>query len=157
MNSGQTIEIAFRAHRTDNNDLSDEMLRLKTLAVDAARKAYAPYSRLRVGAVAVLADGTTVTANNQENAAYPSGMCAERVALYAAGANYPDTAVRMLAVVALDGEAVHDLIAPCGACRQVLLETEQRQGVAVRVVMFGIDETVSVDSAAALLPLAFRL
>ena len=127
-------------------------------AMAAADKAYAPYSGIQVGAVAILADGTQVAGSNEENAAYPSGMCAERVALFAAAARCPDIPVIALTLsLAAVGNGVQQLpVAPCGACRQVMFETEQRGGSPMRVLLCGGAFVRMVDSAAALLPLAFN-
>lgn len=137
------------------SELPDEDLSLVTAAVDATKHSYAPYSRFRVGAAALLADGTVVTGSNQENAAYPSGLCAERVVLFHAGHQYPDIPVVALAIAAwTDGKQV-DRISPCGACRQVLLETEQRYGKYLKVMLCGLKEILVASSAASLLPLCF--
>lgn len=129
--------------------------------VDAARNAtkgsYAPYSRFNVGVALRLECGTIVTGSNQENAAYPSGLCAERVALFSAGANYPDRAVVTLAIAArnADGELSRP-ISPCGACRQVMLETEGRHKRVMRIILFGTDGCYVIDGGAKeLLPLSF--
>ena len=137
------------------DELSEAELQLRLAAIQAADRAYAPYSRFSVGAAALLADGQIVTGSNQENAAYPSGLCAERVALFYAGAAYPEVPVRMLAIVAKTGDGIREHISPCGACRQVLLETEQRQREPVKVLLCGREKAVLFPSAAALLPLCF--
>lgn len=136
-------------------DLAIEERQLAEQALEAAGRAYAPYSGYNVGAAALLANGETVTGNNQENAAYPSGLCAERVALFYAGSRYPGIAVRTLAIVAMAGGEIQENISPCGACRQVLLETEQRYGSPMRVLLCGKEKVVAFSSAADLLPLCF--
>ena len=103
----------------------------------------------------MLADGTIVTGSNQENAAYPSGLCAERVALFHAGHQSPDIPVVALAIAASTGGKQVESISPCGACRQVLLETEQRYGQPVKVLLCGTKEVMVAPSAASLLPLCF--
>lgn len=138
----------------------DELDEADRALVEAARKAtdtsYSPYSRFRVGAAVRLAGGTVVTGSNQENAAYPSGLCAERVALFAAGAGYPDRAVEALAIAAADEVGFTSVpVTPCGACRQVLLECEARGGKPVRVIMAGAEKALVADGAETLLPLAF--
>ncbi|MDR1102495.1 MAG: cytidine deaminase [Tannerella sp.] len=150
----RTIEITVRTFRTD--ELSGEEKQWMDVAVAAAGQAYAPYSGFRVGAVVALADGTLVTGNNQENAAYPSGLCAERVALFGAAARYPEARVKALVLVAVREGRIVPSIALCGACRQVLLETERRQRHPVRVLLCGCEEVRCVDSADALLPLSFE-
>lgn len=138
----------------------DELDEADRALVEAARKAtdtsYSPYSRFRVGAAVRLAGGAVVTGSNQENAAYPSGLCAERVALFAAGAGHPDRAVEALAIAAADeGGFTSVPVTPCGACRQVLLECEARGGKPVRVIMAGAEKALVADGADTLLPLAF--
>lgn len=115
-------------------DAAEQKLVEKAYAV--CEKAYAPYSNFKVGAVLLLEDGTEVTGNNQENIAYPSGLCAERVALFYAGANYPGTAIQTLVIVA-KGDLVEpdDCISPCGSCRQVIAESEFRQKTPMRVIL----------------------
>lgn len=119
--------------------------------------AYAPYSKFHVGAALRLSDNTVVKGSNQENVAYPSGLCAERVALFYAGSNYPDQEVQTLVVVA-KGDLLpkDDLLSPCGGCRQVMLETENRQNDKMRVILVSQnDNAVVFNSAKDLLPLAF--
>ncbi|MDR3194287.1 MAG: cytidine deaminase [Tannerella sp.] len=149
----RTIEIRVRT--CGISELSGEEKQWMQAAVAAAEQAYAPYSGLQVGAVAVLEDGTLVAGSNQENVAYPSGLCAERVALFGAAARYPGVPVKALAAVALRDGEVLPFITPCGACRQVLLETEERYRRPVRVLLCGSGEVHGVDSAASLLPLSF--
>lgn len=134
----------------------DEVYRsLYEAAFGASEKAYAPYSNFYVGAAALLENGEVVCGNNQENAAYPSGLCAERTTLFYAGARYPEAAVRVLAIAAMKGGERVDLVTPCGACRQVMLETEQRYGKPMEVLLCGKKEAYLVTSAAALLPFSF--
>ena len=114
-----------------------------------------PYSKFHVGAAALLEDGTIVTGSNQENAAYPSGLCAERVALFHAGHQYPDMPVVALAIAAATNGRQVESISPCGACRQVLLEAEQRYGKPMKVLLCGTKEVVVAESAESLLPLCF--
>lgn len=134
----------------------DEAL-LVQIAIEAARRAYAPYSKFHVGAAVLLENGAVVTGSNQENAAYPSGLCAERVALFHAGHQYPDIPVVALAIAAMTKEGRADHISPCGACRQVMLETEQRGGVPVRILLCGKETVTIIPSAKDLLPLSFQL
>lgn len=129
--------------------------------VDAARNAtansYAVYSGFNVGAAVRLAGGTIVFGTNQENAAYPSGLCAERTTIFWANSQYPDKAVKVLAIAArtADGELDRP-IPPCGACRQVILETEKRYNTPVRIILYGAKECYVIDDGIkALLPLSF--
>lgn len=136
--------------------LPDADRRLMEAAIRATAAAYAPYSHFSVGAAAMLDDGTIVTGSNQENVAYPSGLCAERTALFAAGAQHPDRAVTALAIVARTPEGNLVEASPCGACRQVMAETQRRGGMPLRVLMYigggGIREVEGTD---ALLPFSF--
>lgn len=138
------------------SELPDELKELARLSLLAARNAYAPYSKFQVGAAVWLENGMIITGNNQENVAYPSGLCAERVALFYAGAQYPDVAVCAIAISAqTEGEQV-ELITPCGACRQVLLETETRHKHPMKVILCGRAQICIAESAASLLPLSFN-
>ena len=137
------------------SDATTEDERLREAALRAAGRAYAPYSRFSVGAAVLLDDGTIVEGNNQENAAYPSGMCAERVALYYACAAYPSAPVKAVAIVAVQDGKVRKTISPCGACRQALIEAEKRAGTPVRLLLCGRDEIIVVPSVKELLPLSF--
>ena len=102
-------------------------------ATKAMHKAYAPYSKFKVGAAVLLENGKIITGNNQENAAYPSGICAERVAIFYAGSQYPNVAVKKIAVIC-DVEADQPLT-PCGACRQAIAEYEQQHNKKIRLIM----------------------
>ena len=127
-------------------------------AKDATRRSYAPYSHFHVGAAVLLADGTVVTGTNQENAAYPSGLCAERTTLFYAGSTHPDTAVVSLAIAAFtDGAFTTNPIVPCGACRQVMLETEQRHNHPIRTLLYGTEGIYLIEGGTReLLPLTFN-
>lgn len=136
-------------------DLESKYLAHK--AKDAATHAYAPYSRFLVGAAVLLEDGTIVTGTNQENAAYPSGMCAERVALFAAISQHPEGVIMKIAVVARRKGGKDPVPATsCGSCRQVMLEFEIRQGKPIAVIMQNQDHHwVKTPSAESLLPFSF--
>lgn len=137
--------------------LSDEHLALVEKAYESMERAYAPYSKFKVGAAAKLSNGTVVSGNNQENIAYPSGLCAERVALFYAGANFPNEEVDVIVIVAR-GELMPDkqLLSPCGSCRQVMLETENRQSKPMKVILVNQDErTMIINSVQHLLPFGF--
>ena len=137
-------------------ELSEEQRAVVSVAKEQTKHSYCPYSHFHVGAAAKLANGVIIRGSNQENAAYPSGLCAERTALFAAGALYPDEPVTMLAIACFtDGHFTAEPGAPCGACRQVMLETEHRYGGKMEVLLFGENETFVFDSAADLLPLIF--
>ena len=128
---------------------------MEEAAVEAARNAYAPYSRFRVGAALLLSNGVVVVGSNQENAAYPSGLCAERTALFAAGAQYPNEAVEILLLVAFSEEDRVESITPCGACRQVLMETSSRHQKPFKVIMVGKEQALVLHDNRGLLPFAF--
>jgi cytidine deaminase len=139
------------------DELSAEDQSLIRKAEAACNHAYAPYSRFHVGAAIRMENGTIVLGSNQENAAYPSGLCAERTAVFAAGANYPAETIVSLAIAArwADGSA-YQPISPCGACRQSVLEYEVRQQTPIRLLMRGPEDKVFVIPAMAdLLPLQF--
>ncbi|MDR0687378.1 MAG: cytidine deaminase [Prevotellaceae bacterium] len=139
-------------------ELRPEEQQLVQRAQKASELAYAPYSRFRVGAAALLDNGEVVSAGNQENAAYPSGLCAERTALFYAGAKFPAAAVKAIAIAAqAEGRFCRRAVCPCGACRQVMLECEKRGGQPLRVIMYGENQVVVAQSALDLLPLSFEL
>jgi cytidine deaminase len=127
-------------------------------ARDAGKNAYAPYSAFHVGAALRLENDIIVTGNNQENVAYPSGLCAERVAIFAAGANYPDVAVNTIAITCASTRfVVNRPLSPCGACRQVISEYERRAGKNIRIILAGESGAVYVISSMKdLLPLSFE-
>lgn len=140
---------------------TDEFSPEERSLVDAARKAtansYAVYSHFNVGAALLLEDGTVVTGSNQENAAYPSGLCAERTTLFWANSQYPDKAVVALAIAArTDSGELQQPIPPCGACRQVILETEKRFNRPIKLILYGsVESYIIEDGIKALLPLSF--
>lgn len=145
-------------HRFDSeNELSPIERDLLNTAKEAAKNAYAPYSRFRVGAAIQLSNGVVVVGNNQENAAYPSGLCAERVALFHASAVYPDAQIQAIAVTAISEKSVIDEpIAPCGACRQVMAEYEKKSQCEMKVIMQGQKGPVLIaPSMRSLLPFSF--
>ena len=127
-------------------------------AFEAAAGAYAPYSQFHVGAAVLMADGRVVCGSNQENAAYPSGLCAERTAIFAASAQYPEMRdYEAIAIVGVDAKGCRCEASPCGACRQVLDEYEQRQGHPLRVVCYVSEHCIRVfASVADLLPFGFK-
>ncbi len=143
---------------TSENDLpvADQELLLE--AQKSSKNAYAPYSGFLVGAALRMADGTILKGNNQENVAYPSGLCAERVALFYASANFPDLPIETIAITAVTGKfEIKEPISPCGSCRQVMAEIEKNQEQNMRVILKGEKGKVYViESAKYLLPLMFR-
>ena len=137
-------------------ELNQEDRQLIDQAKEATFRSYAPYSRFSVGAAALLENGVIVTGTNQENAAYPSGTCAERTTLFYAGSQYPDQPVKALAIAArAESGFLETPIPPCGACRQVLMETEQRFHHPMRILLYGENEIYIVNGTKDLLPLSF--
>lgn len=125
-------------------------------AIEATDTAYAPYSHFHVGAAVRLADGTVVTGSNQENIAYPSGLCAERTALFSAAAQHPDQAVAAMAVVGRDAEGRLVEASPCGACRQVMAECESCHGRPIELFCYLQGGKIRrITGSDSLLPFAF--
>ncbi|MDD3721060.1 MAG: cytidine deaminase [Lutibacter sp.] len=126
-------------------------------AVEAKQNAYAPYSKFKVGAAMLLEDGTIITGNNQENAAYPSGMCAERVAIWKVSSEFPTKKILKLAISAsASTKILKEPVAPCGACRQTLSEYEIKQKDKIEVYFMGeVGEIIKTESVLDLLPIAF--
>lgn len=137
-------------------ELEPEIQVLINKAKEQVKNAYAPYSNFQVGAAVLLENGALFTGNNQENAAYPSGLCAERVAMFYANAQYPDVAVKAIAVAAFtNGQFLVDPISPCGSCRQAMLETENRFNTPIAVYLYGLNQVYHLESIRQLLPLQF--
>ena len=139
------------------DELSAEEQHLVNLAIEATGRSYAPYTNFHVGAAVRLENGEEIIGCNQENAAYPSGLCAERTALFAAGAQYPDVGVEMLAIAArgTDGELQYEPVGPCGSCRQVIVESETRAGHPIRILLYGRKCVYVIDGIRKLMPLMF--
>ncbi|MDR0412265.1 MAG: cytidine deaminase [Dysgonamonadaceae bacterium] len=137
-------------------ELDQSEKKLIDAAKAAALHAYAPYSRFHVGSAVLLANEAIVSGNNQENAAYPSGLCAERTALFYANARYPEEAVVALAVAAYtDGDFTEEPVPPCGACRQVILEAQNRYKQPVCILLYGKKSVYRIEKISDLLPLSF--
>ena len=137
--------------------LSQEDKGLMQAAKKAIKSAYAPYSHFQVGAAVLLEDAKVVTGNNQENAAYPSGMCAERVAIWNAASRFPDLKVKKIALAVKSSTKVVDKpVSPCGACRQTLLEYEVKQNEPIAVLFMGeVGKVIKANSLSDLLPFSF--
>jgi cytidine deaminase len=152
-----TLTIAYTEVSGISN-LSFEDRKLLTEAWDACESAYAPYSNFRVGASLRLANNLIFKGNNQENGAYPSGMCAERVAVFSACALHPGIAIQSIAVVAkTDVFNLTQPVTPCGACRQVISEYEMLSGQPIRILLQGNSEKIwIIEGIANLLPLMFH-
>ncbi len=138
------------------NELSETQQKLINAAREAATKSYAPYSKFNVGAAVLLDDGKIIKGTNQENAAYPSGLCAERTALFWANSEFPDKSVKSIAITALkNGKIINSPLAPCGSCRQVMLETETRYNNNMEIILDSSSYFLIINSAKDLLPIYF--
>ena len=138
------------------DELSAEDRELADAAISALAGSYAPYSGFNVGAALRLEDGTVVKGANQENAAYPSGLCAERTAMFSAGASYPDLAQRSIAVVASqNGVLCASPASPCGACRQVMAQYQTKAGKSMSVILVGGETIYKFARVDDLLPFIF--
>ncbi len=150
------IELSFiSAHL---NELSAQEQQLVANAKSAFKTAYAPYSGFLVGASVLLENGEVINGSNQENVAYPSGLCAERVALFYAGAKFPDVKINTVAISVLSKNfEVKDVISPCGACRQVMAEYEDKQHRPIKVILHSpTDEVLIANKVEDLLPFMFK-
>ena len=150
-------EIRTRVNVLVMEDMSAPERELVEAAKKATESSYSPYSHFQVGAALRLHSGEIITGSNQENAAYPSGLCAERTTLFWANSQYPAQPVEVLAIAARNEQGeLATPIPPCGACRQVILETEKRYSKAMRIILYGAKECYVIeDGVKALLPLSF--
>jgi cytidine deaminase len=152
----KVLEIKYAEYKS-LEELSQEDAYLVAKAREVSINAWAPYSKFLVGAAVELANGKIVTGNNQENSAYPSGLCAERVALFSANANFPNSAVTSIAISASNSKGlVHEPIKPCGGCRQALLEAETRFEKPIRIILDGKNSILILEGMNNLLPLNFN-
>ena len=153
----KNVELKTSIRECQFEELSQAEQHLIEQAIEATNRSYAPYSKFSVGACLLLNNGVEVIGCNQENAAYPVGLCAERSAIFAAGAQYPDVPVRMIAIAARtpEGELQQEPVSPCGSCRQVLIETETRFGQEVRILLYGRNRIYVIDGIKQLMPLSF--
>jgi len=151
------VELKTVIQECQMDELSAEDRQLVEQAIEATRRSYAPYSHFHVGAAVRLENDEIVIGCNQEKVAYPSGLCAERTALFAAGALYPDVPVRVLAVAArgTDGEMTEEPTGPCGSCRQVIIESETRAKHPIRILLYGRRCVYIIDGIRQLMPLTF--
>ena len=155
--SMKEVELKTVIQECQMDELSAEDRQLVEQAIEATRRSYAPYSHFHVGAAVRLENDEIVIGCNQENVAYPSGLCAERTALFAAGAQYPDVPVKVLAVAArgTDGEMTEEPTGPCGSCRQVIIESETRAKHPIRILLYGRRCVYIIDGIRQLMPLTF--
>lgn len=139
------------------NQLPKEVKDLMLKAIEIRKNAYAPYSKFRVGAAILLDNNKVIVGSNQENAAYPSGLCAERVAIFQAGSIFPSNEILKIAISATsDSKPVHSPIPPCGACRQSIAEYEFKQKKPIEIYFMGESgEIYQSDSLSNLLPIGF--
>ncbi len=152
------IDISTTATIFDTiSQLSEEDASLLQKAIEARKKAYAPYSKFNVGAAILLDNDKIITGNNQESAAYPSGMCAERVAIWKAGSEYPNMIVKKIAITAASSITnVNKPVGPCGACRQTLSEYEINQKQPIEILFTGeTGAIIKTESLLSLLPFSF--
>ena len=137
-------------------ELSEDDQRLVNKAIEATRNSYAPYSNFHVGACLRTADGMEMIGANQENAAFPSGLCAERSAIFAAQSQHPESAIVALAIAARNEDGLMATpVSPCGACRQVILEMEDRYQCDVKILLYGTEGIYVIPNVKTLLPLHF--
>ncbi len=153
----RTFDIKIPVVEARLDELTPAQRELVNEAIEATTRSYAPYSHFHVGAAIRLDNGETVSGSNQENAAYPSGTCAERTTCFYAHSRYPEARFETIAIAArgTDGELVADPISPCGACRQALLEYETLAGHDVEVMLVGRDRVFILPSVRSTLPFAF--
>ena len=153
----EELELKSTIYACQIDELTAEESHLVELAIEATGRSYAPYSKFHVGAAVRLDNGAEIIGCNQENAAYPSGLCAERTALFSAGAQYPDVAVNTLAIAArgTDGELLEEPVAPCGSCRQVIIESETRAKHPIRILLYGRKRIFIIDGIRKLMPITF--
>jgi cytidine deaminase len=151
----EEIHIQYSSYQL--NEIDTQTKELLEHAKAAMKNAYSPYSRFQVGAALRLENGEIITGNNQENAVYPVGLCAERVALFYANANYPNIAVTDLLIIAESGDnGITEIpVSPCGSCRQVMHETETRFNHNIRLILVGKTEVRIFERSSDLLPLVF--
>ncbi len=139
-----------------NDELPKSIRKLVELAKQETEKSYAPYSKFQVGAAILLDNGKVVLGNNQENSAYPSGLCAERTAIFYANSQYPNIPVDKIAIAAFtNNDFTENPITPCGGCRQVLSETEKRFEKPITIVLYGKKKTYILNDTKSLMPLQF--
>ena len=149
------IPIDIREYKME--ELPEKDQALLSAAIEMTNHSYAPYSHFHVGAALLLENGETIRGCNQENAAFPAGLCAERSAIFAAGAQFPEVAPLALAIAARDtrGRLTSEPVSPCGTCRQVLIETETRYQKKLRILLYGKKRVFVMEGIRNLMPLSF--
>lgn len=153
------LTLAINVTKLLPEELSEQERMLVNRAKAAAKRSYSVYSKFHVGAALVLDNGEIIDGNNQENVAYPSGLCAERVTVFYAHSRYPDNAITHLCIAACDDSMTYTPrpVTPCGACRQVLVEFEKESHSPITIILYGTDYIYKLDSAKDLLPLSFDM
>ena len=150
-----TLKINYTEYASPE-EMSQEDQELVKAALESQKGSYSPYSKFQVGAALRLVDGTIVKGANQENAAYPSGLCAERTAMFWASANYPDVAFDTLAIAGADhGVLCESPASPCGACRQVMAEYQKKYGRPLKTIWVGSKRIRKFESVDDILPFIF--
>ena len=153
--TSKEIKISYQEYET-LDQLEPKDKELAQAAIEATALAYAPYSKFNVGAAVMFEDGVIVKGANQENAAYPSGICAERTALFYASASRPDKAMAEIAIAAQqNGELIERPVTPCGACRQVMAQYQTKSGIPMKVLLIGAQKIWKFEKVDDLLPLIF--
>lgn len=149
------LKISYAEYNSIEN-LNEEDALLVREAIDAMKASFSPYSHFKVGAAVRLASGTIVKGANQENAAFPSGLCAERSAMFAAASQYPAEAMRAIAVVGGQDGVIADIpVSPCGACRQVMAQYQRNAGESMRVILIGAAKIWVFEDVSCILPFIF--
>ncbi len=152
----KNIELKINVEYLQLEELPVDEQDLVAAAIKATDNSNAKYSHFRVGAALLLTDGSVVIGANQENAVFPLGLCAERTAIFAAQAQRPEMSMAKLAIAARNENGLmHKPVTPCGSCRQVILEMEERYGQPIRILLYGTDGVYAVNSVRDLLPLCF--
>lgn len=151
------LDLKLQIRECQLEELSDVDRTMISKAIEATDDSYAPFSQFHVGACIMLANDVIIKGCNQENAAFPAGICAERSAIFAAGAQHPSQPVKALAIAARDknGELTREPVSPCGTCRQVMIETETRFGQPIHILLYGQNRIYVMDGIRNLMPLSF--
>lgn len=151
----KTINVSYKEY-TNLDELPEEDRELAEAAMKAMNSAYAPYSHFHVGAAVRMSNGDIVTGANQENAAFPSGLCAERTAMFAAGAKYPDKSMKSIAIAGgVHGRLSQHAASPCGACRQVMAQYQAKSGEPMSIILVGKGSVIKFAKVDDLLPFIF--
>ncbi len=151
------LQLKIQIRECQMDELTSDEQFLVEKAIESTNNSYAPYSNFHVGAAIQLENGEVLPGCNQENAAFPAGLCAERSAIFAAGAQYPEVPITMLAIAARNtkGKLTEEPVSPCGTCRQVLIETETRHGQSIRILLYGKRCIYVMEGIRNLMPLSF--